>query len=68
MSTDAPRLHSIDDRLARIEDLLVKLTTKIDHVDTLSEATHNTVIGLQRALTDLRRLTDLRAQAAKLGP
>lgn len=54
MVTEAPKPSTIDDRLARIEDMLVKLSTKIDRIDTQTEATHSMVIGIRRDVSDLR--------------
>lgn len=33
MTRETPQLYTVDDRLARIEDLLVKLSTKLDGVE-----------------------------------
>jgi hypothetical protein len=33
MTTEPPRLQTVDDRLARIEDFLIKLSTSMDRVE-----------------------------------
>jgi hypothetical protein len=33
MTTEAPRLQTLDDRLARIEDFLIKLSTSMNRVE-----------------------------------